>query len=197
MTARTTMPARLQQPRTTTTRSDANAGRVAGVFGLRGELKVAPSRIGDDALAAGVEVRATLADGTVRALRVRALRRHQGRPLVAFDGVDDASAAHVLVGATLAIDRSDVALDDGEYFDDDLVGCALVDAGDVALATVTAVEHYPAQDVLLVKLPPDRGGQRAMVPLVRAFVKGVDVRARRIRVELPPGLLDSQEADEA
>jgi 16S rRNA processing protein RimM len=182
----------------TTTRSDANAGRVAGVFGLRGELKVAPSRIGDDALAAGVEVRATLADGTVRALRVRALRRHQGRPLVTFDGVDDATSAQVLVGAALAIDRSDVELDDGEYFDDDLVGCALVDASGVVLADVVAVEHYPAQDVLLVTLPRDGGPvRRAMVPLVRAFVKGIDVRARRISVELPAGLLDSQEAEEA
>jgi 16S rRNA processing protein RimM len=168
---------------------------VAGVFGLRGELKIAPSRIGDDALAAGVEVRATLADGSVRALRVRALRRHQGRPLVTFDGVDDATAAQAFVGATLAIDRRDVALDDGEYFDDDLVGCALVDARGELLADVVAVEHYPAQDVLLVTLP--RGAGRAMVPLVRAFVKGIDVRARRISVELPPGLLDSREADEA
>jgi len=170
---------------------------VAGVFGLRGELKVAPSRIGDDALAAGVEVRATLADGTVRALRVRALRRHQGRPLVAFDGVGDASAAQVLVGATLTIGRGDVALDDGEYFDDDLVGCALVDGGGAVLAEVVAVEHYPAQDVLFVDVAGDRGARRAMVPLVRAFVKGIDVRARRISVDLPPGLLDSQEADEA
>jgi 16S rRNA processing protein RimM len=189
--------ARRAAPRITTTKSDANAGRVAGVFGLRGELKVAPSRIGDDALAAGVEVRATLTDGTVRALRVRALRRHQGRPLVAFDGIDDATSAQLLVGATLTIDRADVALDDGEYFDDDLVGCALVDAAGVVLAQVVAVEHYPAQDVVIVALPAERGAGRAMVPLVRAFVKDIDVRARRISVELPPGLLDSREADEA
>ncbi|MDQ6924823.1 MAG: ribosome maturation factor RimM [Candidatus Eremiobacteraeota bacterium] len=170
---------------------------MAGVFGLRGELKIAPSRIGDDALEAGVDVRATLADGTVRALRVRALRRHQGRPLVSFDGVDDATAAQVLVGAALAIDRADVELDAGEYFDDDLVGCSLVDAAGAIVAEVVSVEHYPAQDVLVVALPRERGAGRAMVPLVRAFVKGVDVRARRISVELPVGLLDSQEADEA
>ena len=168
---------------------------MAGVFGLRGELKIAPSRLGDDALAAGLELRATLADGSVRALRVSALRRHQGRPLVAFDGVDDATAAQALVGATLAIDRADVALGDGEYFDDDLVGCALADAGGDVLAQVVAVEHYPAQDVLIVELP--RGAGRAMVPMVRAFVKGIDVDARRISVDLPPGLLDSREADEA
>ena len=183
-------------PRIATTKTDVNAGRVAGVFGLRGELKIAPSRIGDDALAAGVELRATLSDGTVRALRVRSLRRHQGRPLVAFDGVDDATAAEALVGAMLAIDRGEVVLDPGEYFDDDLVGCALIDAAGVVLGDVVAVEHYPAQDVVIVALPK-AGAPRAMVPLVRAFVKGIDVRARRISVELPVGLLDSQEADEA
>jgi 16S rRNA processing protein RimM len=170
---------------------------VAGVFGLRGELKVAPSRIGDDALAAGVALRATLSDGTVRALRVRAVRRHQGRPLVAFDGVDDADAAQALVGAALAIDRADVELDDGEYFDDDLVGCALVDANGAVLGDVVAVEHYPAQDVLIVAVRGAQRAPRAIVPMVRAFVKGVDVRARRISVELPPGLLDAAEADEA
>jgi 16S rRNA processing protein RimM len=168
-----------------------NAGRVAGVFGLRGELKVVASRIGDDALEDGMDVRAVLPDGTSRALRIRALRRHKGRPLVTFEGVDDANAAELLVGATLAIDRGAVQLAPDEYFDEDLVGCALVDAGGTALGDVVAVEHYPAQDVLLV------GARRAMVPLVRAFVKRVDVGAKRILVELPAGLLDSAEAEEA
>jgi 16S rRNA processing protein RimM len=168
-----------------------NAGRVAGVFGLRGELKVAASRIGDDALHDGMDVRAVLRDGTSRTLRIRSLRRHQGRPLIAFNGIDDANTAEALVGATLAIDRGAVDLAKDEYFDEDLVGCALVDADGTALGEVVAVEHYPAQDVLLV------GARRAMVPLVRAFVKHVDVRAKRILVELPAGLLDASEAEEA
>ena len=167
---------------------------MAGVFGLRGELKVAASRIGEDSLAAGLDVRATLRDGSVRALRIRSLRRHQGRPLIAFDGVDDANAADALVGATLAIDRAEVELGEGEFFDADLVGCTLVDAGGNELADVVAVEHYPAQDVLQVAVREGARRRRAMVPLVRAFVKSVDVRARRIVVELPPGLLDEAEA---
>ncbi|HEY0615174.1 MAG TPA: ribosome maturation factor RimM [Candidatus Elarobacter sp.] len=164
---------------------------MAGVFGLRGELKVAASRIGDDALAAGLDVRATLPDGSARALRIAALRRHQGRPLVTFEGVGDADAAQALVGATLAIDRGGVKLARNEYFDDDLIGCALVDANGTLAGEVVAVEHYPAQDMLLV------GPERAIVPLVRAFVKKIDLGAKRITVDLPPGLLDSAEADEA
>ena len=176
--------------RASTPPSDAGAGRIAGVFGLRGELKVAPSRIGEDALRAGLELRARLLDGAERTLRIRSLRVHQGRPLVAFDGVDDANAAGHLVGATLSIDRDAVELAADEYFDDDLAGCVLVDANGTGLGTVAAVEHYPAQDVLRLEAGP-------FVPLVRAFVKGVDVRAKRIVVDLPPGLLDASAAEEA
>ncbi len=96
-----------------------------------------------------------------------------------------------MVGATLFVDRGAVALGEGEYFDDDLVGCALVDVAGAVLGDVVAIEHYPAQDVLLI------GPSRAMVPLVRAFVRGIDVDARRITVDLPAGLLDPREADEA
>jgi len=176
-------------------KTEANAGRIAGVFGLRGELKLAASRVGEDALAEGVELRARLAGGETREVRVRSLRRHQGRPLIAFEGVEDASAAQAFAGATLMIDRAGVELAAGEYFDDDLVGCTLVDACGVALGEVVGVEHYPAQDVLLVAQA--RGESRAMVPLVGAFVKAVDVGAKRIAVDLPPGLIDAREADEA
>jgi 16S rRNA processing protein RimM len=183
------------------TPTEANAGRVAGVFGLRGELKVAPSRIGAAALRPGVELRAALRDGTSRTVRVRSLRLHQGRPLVAFDAVDDATTAAAFVGATLTIARGEVELDADEYFDDDLVGCALVDERGALLGEVVGVEHYPAQDVLVVALPlsasKGQDDKRAMVPLVRAFVNDVDVRAKRIHVALPPGLLDSREAEEA
>jgi 16S rRNA processing protein RimM len=167
---------------------------VAGVFGLRGELKVAPTRIGADALGAGVTLHATLRDGSARTLRVRAMRMHKERPLVQFEGVDDANAADALVGATLAIDRADVVLAEGEYLDDDLVGCVLVDSAGTTLAQVTGVEHYPAQDVLIVKLP---GGGRGMVPMVGAFIRSIDVAARRIEVDLPIGLLDDREAEQA
>ena len=84
----------------------------------------------------------------------------------------------------------------GEYFDDDLVGCALVAPDGTILGTVAAVEHYPAQDVLSIALP-NRQAQRGLIPLVRAFVKRIDVGAKRIEVELPPGLLDGGAAEEA
>jgi 16S rRNA processing protein RimM len=113
---------------------------------------------------------------------------------VAFDGIDDATGAQALAGATIWVARDAVALAADEFFDEDLVGCTLVDAHGRELATVRAVEHYPAQDMLVVA----RGaGATAMVPMVRAFIRDVDVRAKRIVVDVPDGLLDARDADEA
>jgi len=149
------------------------------------------SRLGSDSLAPGIAVRATLRDGSQRELRVRAHRLHKGRPLVAFEGFDDATAADALVGARLALDAADLVLGEGEYLDADLIGCMLVDETGRELGAVVDVAHHTAQDLLVI------GEQRAYVPLVRAFVQRVDVAAKRIDVTLPAGLLDDERAERA
>jgi 16S rRNA processing protein RimM len=145
--------------------------------------------LGADALRPGSVVRVQLAGGLERELRVRSARLHKGRSLASFDGFDDMSAAETLIGATLALDRADVVLSPGEYLDADLVGCAIVGLDGIGLGDVVAVEHYPSQDMLVV------GSGRALVPMVAAFVRSIDVARKCIAVDLPPGLLDDREAD--
>ena len=99
------------------------------------------------------------------------------------------NAAQALIGATLALDRAAVELQQGEYLDADLVGCVLRDANDADLGAVVAVEHYPSQDMLVV------GASRTLVPMVAAFVRSIDIAHKRIVVDVPPGLLDDREAD--
>lgn len=175
-------------PRTTTAHNPS-AGKIVGVFGLHGECKIHATRIGAEAFDAGLSLRAILPSGEEQVLRVRAMRTHKGRPLLSFADYDDATAAEALVGATLVLDPSDVELAEGEYLDADLIGCNLVDERDGIVGEVVDVAHYPAQDMLLV------GERRALVPLVAAFVKRVDVAAKRIDVALPAGLLDDRYAE--
>ena len=171
-------------------RADVSAGTLVGVFGLRGELKLDASRVGLDALRAGLQATVVLPGGASRALEIATVRLHQGRPLVAFAGIADATAAETLVRGELRIARTDAPLAEGEYFDDDLIGCRLVDAQGTERGEVVGVMHYPAQDLLVV------GPRRALVPLVRAFVARVDVERCEIHVTIPPGLLDD-DAEEA
>ncbi len=170
--------------------SEISVGRIAGHFGVRGELKLEPTRAGSDALAPGLEVIVAV-EGRRFPARLGAVRAHQTRYLVAFDGVASREAAGRFIGGTVLVDRAAVPVRDGEYLDADLIGMHLVDLQGTVLGDVRDVMHYPSQDMLVV------GARRALVPLVKEFVKSVDAGARRIVVELPAGLLDPQEAEEA
>ncbi len=67
----------------------------------------------------------------------------------------------------------------------------MLDADGVERGVVVDVLHYPHQDLLVV------GAQRAMLPLIAAFIAGVDVARKEIRVTVPAGLLDPAAAEEA
>lgn len=172
-------------------RADVNAGRIAGVFGLHGELKLDASRIGYDAVRAGLGATLRFADGTTREVTIAAVRRQKDRPLIRLAGVDDADAAAALVGAQMTIASDEVHLGAREYFDADLVGCRLLDADGADRGIVVDVLHHPNQDLLVV------GTGRALLPLIAAFIASVDVGRKEIRVNVPAGLLDPSAADEA
>ena len=156
-------------------------GRVAGLFGIRGEVKCDPTRAGRMLFSAGETLRAELADGDSRSLSIEAVREHKGRLLLRFAAIDSPEEAETLTGATLYAPRARIELAPNEYLDADLVGCDLYGSGGLA-GTVERVEHYPASDMLVV-----RG---KMIPLIEQFIKAVDISRKRIDVDLPEGLLE-------
>jgi 16S rRNA processing protein RimM len=68
-----------------------------------------------------------------------------------------------------------------------LVGLDVVTTAGEAVGTVSEVLHLPAQDVLSVT----SGDREILVPFVSAVVPQVDIDARRIVIDPPPGLLDA------
>ena len=161
--------------------NDRRAGRVAGVFGVKGELKVKSTIAGQSVLIPGRQLRC-VRHGMSQELTVASVREHRGHHLVRFDGFNGATEAARLVGGELFASRDAFVLESNEYLDEDLIGCRLVDEDRRDLGCVSAVEHYPAQDLLVI------GKNR--VPLVRAFIEDIDLTARQIKVKLPPGLID-------
>lgn len=169
-------------------RNDRYAGRIVGIFGLKGELKCDPTSAGRTVFIPGAQLRCERED-TEGTVTVQAIRDHQGRPLIRLQGVDDATAAQTYVGAKFYAPRTAFILEEGEYLDEDLIGCAVVDTTQMRLGTVDALEHYPGQDMLVVG--------NARIPMVRAFIKEISTQRRQIVVDVPKGLLDSQETEEA
>ena len=164
-------------------------GRIAGAFGIQGELKCDPTSAGRTLFSTGARFRLVLSNGTSQNVELQNVREHKNRLLIRLEGVNDATAAQTYNGATFFADRGRIVLEPGEYLDRDLAGCELFDPAGKRLGTVSRVEHYPSSDMLIV-----RG---KMVPMVKEFIKRIDVEAGRIDVDLPAGLIDDSEAEEA
>lgn len=155
-------------------------GRIAGLFGVHGELKCDPTRAGRALFSPGQTFRAQLASGQSEDIQVTSVREHKGRLLLRLAQAATADEAARFTGASLYADRARISLERNEFFDADLAGCSLYDGGGL-LGVVERVEHYPASDMLVVR------GQ--FVPLIEEFVKAIDLENKRIEVELPAGLL--------
>ncbi|HEY8297386.1 MAG TPA: ribosome maturation factor RimM [Candidatus Baltobacteraceae bacterium] len=163
-------------------------GRIAGIFGLNGELKCDPTSAGRTLFFKDAELRLIDAGGAARTVRLETVREHKGRLLVRLAGIADATAAEAFAGATFYADATQIDLDENEYLDRDLVGCTLYDDSGASLGVVTAVQHFPTSDMLVV------GGK--LVPMIHQFIRSIDIAKRSVVVDLPLGLLDETQAEE-
>lgn len=149
-------------------------GRVGRPHGLDGSFHVAAPE--PDALSVGSTV--SLAG------RTATVERRAGtaaKPIVRVSGCSTREAADALRGQSLEVPRSQLpALEDDEFWADDLVGCAVGD-GPREVGRVTRLFGLPSCEVLEVERP--EGGE-LLVPLVSDAVRSIDVTGRRVDVDL-------------
>lgn len=163
-------------------------GRLFRARGNRGELtgEIYSSRPGRAEKLKDVVLE--LPDGKTRTAAVERVWFHDGRPVFKFAGIDSISDAEQWAGADLLVADSERELpDDGEYSHADLLGCELWN-GAVKAGVVRGVENFGGGPLLQVRL---EDGRDVLVPFALAICKEIDVAAKRIRAELPEGLLES------
>jgi 16S rRNA processing protein RimM len=120
---------------------------------------------------------------------VSSVRWHSGRLLVSFAGCADRTSAEDLRGTLLVMDSAEVAPaeDPNEFHDYELIGLDVATVAGEPVGVVADVLHQ-GQDLLVIR--PDRPGAEVLVPFVAALVPEVDVKAGRLVIDPPPGLLD-------
>ena len=121
----------------------------------------------------------------LRTAEVESAWFHSGTLIFKFRGIDSISEAETLARAEVRVPVSErTALDEGEFFDSDLIGCEVVDrrTGE-SLGHVTNLDDGGGTGLLVVD-----GG--LLVPFARSICVEIDPPAKRIVVELPEGLKD-------
>ena len=163
-------------------------GRILRPHGIRGEVIVEVTTDESDIRYPAGAVLDTDPAGT-GPLTIEAVRPHQGRLIIAFEGVLDRDGAEALRGVRLCVDSADLPppTDPDEFHDFQLIGLRAVSPTGEALGEVTAIEHGPGADLLVLRRP---AGSRALVPFVKAIVPSVDLAAGRVVLTPPEGLLD-------
>ena len=164
-------------------------GRIGRPHGIRGDLTVQVHTDDPDSRFAAGSVLAT--EPAARGpLTVSESRWHSGRLLVRFAGYTDRSSAEDLRGTLLVMDSAEVGApgDPDEFHDYELIGLDVATVAGKPVGVVADVLHQ-GQDLLVIR--PDRAGaDDVLVPFVAALVPDVDVKAGRLVIDPPPGLLD-------
>jgi 16S rRNA processing protein RimM len=156
------------------------AGIVGRAHGLDGSFHVA--EVTAEVFAAvelGSEVEVA---GSAR--QVARLAGHAARPILRLEGAATRDDAELLRGEGIWVSR-EVApeLEEDEWWAQDLEGCAVHD-GARAVGTVARLLALPSCEVLEVRWDSEPDRQPLLVPLVRDAVRGVDLEARAIDVDL-------------
>jgi 16S rRNA processing protein RimM len=146
-----------------------NAGRIGRPHGLDGSFHVTRPRPALLPLGGIVRIGAA----------AREIVRRAGtddRPILRLEGIDDRAAAEALRGEDLFVPRTAAPeLSAGEYWAEDLEGCAVVGVDGRSLGVVGGLRALPSCEVLEVG--------ELLIPMVGDAVRSVDIGARRIVVD--------------
>ncbi len=163
-------------------------GRIGRPHGILGEVTVeVRTDEPDERFVPGTEV---LVDSVPRL--IASAHWHGNTLLLRFLGVDDRDAAEELRNRLIEVERAEDARPDepDAFYDSALRGCAVQDVAGLGIGVVEDVVHLPGQDLLSVRLNDDR---EVLVPFVNAIVPAIDIDARIVTINPPPGLLDTDE----
>ena len=157
-------------------------GRITGVFGVRGQLKVQSYTDPVESLLDYEHWRLQFAAGHTAGYRLLEGRRGGKGLVVRLERVDDCDAARLLVGAEVTIARAELpALEVNEFYQADLIGLSVKNEQGRELGRVAHFLEMPAHAVMVV-----RGETEHWLPVTPQHLRRVDLQAGEVWVDWEP-----------
>jgi 16S rRNA processing protein RimM len=128
-----------------------------------------------------------------KTVTLKELKWYNDQAVVFLEGIDDRDAAESLVKAILWVDEAQDSrpVEEDAWYDYQLIGL-IVRRNGHAVGTITRVDHFPSQDLLII----DTGDGEVLVPFVKAIVTRVDIEAGTMDIDPPIGLFEDPVDDE-
>lgn len=161
--------------------------RIAKPHGIRGEVSADILTDFPERFEVLETVIALLPDGERHDLKIEKFRFQKNRVLLKIAGFDSMDSAETLRGAEICVYESEaVALEEGEFYDWQIEGCAVETIEGEKLGTVKELMRTGATEILVVA-----GAEKEfLIPFAEAICTEIDIENKLIRVDAPEGLLD-------
>ena len=160
-------------------------GKIVGVHGMKGYLKVYPFAESTDPFDPGKQLTMKCPDGESKTVTVVDSKPYKKIFRIAFDGITDRSTAETFIGAGLYIDRVELPEPEaGHWYWCDLIGLEVYQADGPCLGRIENLFETGSNDVFVVK----KGETEILIPVIESVVCSVDLEEKKITVDLPEGL---------
>ncbi len=167
-------------------------GAIAGAHGVKGEARI--RAFTDDPFDVAAYGEVETEDGSLRFGLTILREAKPGVLIVALEGVElSREEVQALGGTQLFIPRSALPEpeDEDEFYYSDLIGLSATYPDGSPCGTILAVADYGAGDMLDIKLATS--SKTVVIPFTKQAVPTVDIKAGRVVVDPPAGLIDDAE----
>ena len=159
-------------------------GKIVSVFGVRGEVKVEPWCDSPEFICEFD----TLFWKSGTPVEIERSRVHKNQALLKIKGVDSPEEGVKLRGRVLYMDRDDVELEEGAYFQQDLIGLEVIDSKtDEVYGKITDVLETGANDVYEIT---DSENNKKYIPAIPDVIDKVDIENGMMTITPLEGLFD-------
>jgi len=159
-------------------------GKITGVQGLKGGLRVGTSVDSISSLSKNTEV-LLLLKKKIKTFIIQNFKLHGKKTVLTLNGIENRDMADALKGAKLFINRDSLEeLEDGVWYWEDIIGLKVYDIKNIYLGQVVSILPTGSNDVYVVR----DNKKEILVPALEWVVKLIDIKLQKMIVDLPEGL---------
>lgn len=168
----------------------AAVGKIIGVKGLRGEVKVQPLSDNFHRHRTLKEVKVIKGE-TLLEKAVENSSTFKNFWILKFKEIDSREEAEELKGCYLMVPKAErEELPSNSFYIDEILGLMVYDEEGEKLGEVIQVIETGSNDVFVVKAESPHLPREILVPALKDIIKEVDLEGKKMLVSLPEGLLD-------